>query len=302
MPVEIAKLTAQQLKAMSPERTVFFFAAGPLEDHGPHLPLSMDMMQATQLCFSAAQRLERDMPEWKGVLMPGAPLGIETNTQKIALTVRPHVLRDWLVDSCRGLNKMGFRHFVCFSGHLGPKQLTAIEDAARIVAKSGMFRPKSLRPGLVSASSALVDIKDLRHSFLFPNPPEHGGQLDTSSALFMKQAPEPEMIPGLEKRELPHSFMNRAIERLTGKVEGYWGDPAQATAEHGQQQLMDQLDIVFPKLRAVWEGSNPNALFRSWYSILFFNRSFFRAWLLAMTILAMFIAWYWMNFGSLTPN
>ena len=219
MPVEFAKLTASDLRALSPEKTVFFFAAGPLEDHGPHLPLSLDMMQATQLCFSSAQRLEREMPEWKGVLMPAAPLGIESNTQQMAITVRPHVLRDWLVDSCRALNKAGFRHFVCFSGHLGPKQLTAIEDAARIVTKQGMFRPRKLRATLISASSAFVAVKDLRHSILFPNPPEHGGQQDTSSALFMRQISEPGLISNLEKKSAPKSVGSSRVDLQACKLE-----------------------------------------------------------------------------------
>lgn len=297
MPVEFAKLTSEQIKALPSDRTVFFFATGPLEDHGQHLPVSLDLMQATQLCFSAAQRLERELPEWKGVLMPGAPLGVESNTQKIALTVRAHVLRDWLVDSCRSLSKMGYRHFVCFSGHLGPKQLTAIEDAAKIVRKMGLFRPRKQRPILVSASSALVSAKDLRHSLLFPNPPEHGGELDTSSALFMKQLGDPQLATSLGRVNAPQSIINRGIQRLTGQVEGYWGDPSHAQAEAGQKVLLEQLDHVFPKLRAVWEGSNPNALFRSWYSILLFNKSFFKAWLLALLSIGMLITWYWLNFG-----
>jgi creatinine amidohydrolase len=299
MPVEFAKLTAREVQALARDKTVFFFAAGPLEDHGPHLPMSLDLMQASQLCFSAAERLEREMPEWKGAIMPGAPLGIESNTQKLALTVRPHVLRDWLVDTCFALEKAGFRHFVCFSGHLGPKQLTAIEDAGRIISKRGMFRPRKLRPTLVSASSAFVGMKDLKLSVLFPNPPEHGGQEDTSSALFMRQIADPGLISNLEMKTSPSSVLERGVQRLTGKVEGYWGDPAHASAQDGQQHVLDQLNLVFPKLRAVWEGANPNALFRSWYSILFYNRSFFKAWVLAMAVLAMFIAWYWANFAAI---
>jgi creatinine amidohydrolase len=298
MPAEFAKLTSKQILELSKNQTVFFFAVGPMEDHGSHLPVGIDLMQATQLCFSAAQRLEREMPEWRGVLMPQAPLGVESNTQKIALTVRAHVLRDWLVDSCRSLGKIGFRHFVCFSGHLGPKQLTAIEDAARLVSRSGRLVPRAKRISLVSASSALVKAKDLKHSFFFPNPGEHGGAQDTSSALFMKQISEPASVSEIPKQEPAGSLLSRGLERVTGQVEGYWGDPAQASAEQGQQFFTEQLDHVFPKLRAVWEGSNPNALFRSWYSILFFNKSFFKAWLIGIATLCVFIAWYWM---SLSP-
>src|SRR6185437_10414032 len=151
-----------------------------------------------------------------------------------------------------------------------------------------LFRPKSRRVSLVSASSALVRARDLRHSFFFPNPKEHGGAEDTSWALFMKQVAEPQEVPHLSKLEVPHSIIARGVQRAGGKVSGYWGDPAQGSAEHGQQQLVEQLDLIFPKLRAVWEGgSSPNALFRSWYSILFFNKSFFRSWIIALGVIGM---------------
>jgi creatinine amidohydrolase len=299
MPLEFAKLTSQQLLTLSPDRTVFFFPVGPMEDHGSHLPLGLDLMQAFQLCFSTSQRLERELPEWKGVIMPLAPLGLESNTQKIAITVRPHVIRDYLVDSCRSLSKAGYRHFVCFSGHLGPKQLTALEDATRIINRVGKFRSKRKRVTLVSASSALVGVKDLKDSLFFPNPKEHGGARDTSWALFMNLVPEPFSLPEVPKLDPPHSLVGRSFERLTGQVEGYWGNPAAATPEQGLAIVQEQVDHVFPKLRAVWEGSSPNALFRSWYSVLFFNKSFFKSWIIAITAMGVLVFWYWMN---LNPN
>src|SRR5262245_6260381 len=124
MPIEFAKSSATRLEALSRASTVFFFPVGPMEDHGPHLPLGLDVAEAGQMCRMAAERLEREMPGWTGVLMPAAPLGIDSNTRRLAWTVRAHVLRDWLVDSCLSLGRAGFVHFVCFSGNLGPKQLT----------------------------------------------------------------------------------------------------------------------------------------------------------------------------------
>src|SRR6185312_7785915 len=124
MPLELARISAKQLEVLPRAQTVFFFPVGPIEDHGPHLPMGLDFIEAGELCRLAATRMEKEMPGWVGILMPPVPLGIESDTTSVALTVRPHVLRDWLVDSARGLNRIGFRHFVCFSGHLGPKQPT----------------------------------------------------------------------------------------------------------------------------------------------------------------------------------
>lgn len=296
MPSELTRLSSEQLKALSPDQTVFFFGVGPLEDHGPHLPVGMDLLEAHQLCFSAAERLEREMPGWTGILMPPSPLGIESNTQALRVTVRPHVLRDWLVDACRSLKKAGFRHFVCFSGHLGPKQLTAIEDAARIFNRESRFRFRGSRAELVSASSSTVTIQDLKHSLFWPDPLEHGGVRDTSIALWMKHVQEPSLLQGLVPHNRESSMLNRGLRRLNGKVKGYWGDPSQASPEQGKQTVTDAIDHVFPKLRAVWEGSNPNALFRSWYSVLFYNKSFFKSWVMAFITLLIMLAWFAITF------
>src|SRR6201986_4099565 len=99
MPLEFVSLTRAKLDALPKASTVFFFPVSPLEDHGPHLPLGLDLFEAAELCKLAAERLERDMPGWNAGIMPAAPLGIDSNTQALALTVRAHVLRDWLVDA-----------------------------------------------------------------------------------------------------------------------------------------------------------------------------------------------------------
>src|SRR4051812_37569151 len=132
MPLKFLQLTSVQLEGLSRETTVFFFPVAPLESHGPHLPLGLDLWEASRLCLMSAQKLETELPEWKGVLMPELPLGIDSNTHRVRFTVRPHVLRDWLVDSTKHLVDLGFLHFVCFSGHLGPRQLTAIEEAGTL--------------------------------------------------------------------------------------------------------------------------------------------------------------------------
>src|SRR5262245_40865058 len=128
MPFEITRMTSVQLKTLVPSQTVFFFAVGPIEDHGPHLPLGLDLFEAQRLCQFTAESLEKEMPGWKAVLMPAAPLGVNSDTTETAITVRGHVLKDWIVDACRSLSRSGFRHFVSFSGHLGPRQLTALEE------------------------------------------------------------------------------------------------------------------------------------------------------------------------------
>jgi creatinine amidohydrolase len=309
MPLELQNLSATELKSLSAAKTVFFFPVGALEDHGPHLPLGLDLEEARALCRLAAEKLEAELPEWTGVLMPTAPLGVESNTTHIALTVRSYVLRDWLIDACKALKKIGFKHFVCFSGHLGPRQLTAIEDAAKIISRRPLrsliypMRSATTRTHvkdpyitLVSACSALVTAQEARRSPLWPDVPEHGGKTDTSIALALK----PELVDSssgaLIEVTRPDGRLNRLWLRIRRKTQNYWGTPAHATADHGQKVLIGHINEIFPKLRAVWEGSNPDFLFRSWYSILPPNKSFAKGWLMGLTLIA--LIWAYLNLGG----
>ena len=79
--------------------------------------------------------------------------------------------------------------------------------------------------------------------------------------------------------------------RRLGRMRSYWGHPAGADPAFGNQELKASLGHVFPKMRAVWEGASPSSLFRSWYSILPPNKSFFKAWLLLVLICLFIAAW-----------
>jgi len=309
MPVELTRINATQVEALPRNKTVFFFPVGPIEDHGPHLPVGLDLEEAQRLCFIAAQHLEEEMMGWVGVLMPPAPLGIESNTTKFAFTVRPHVLRDWLVDACNALKRAGFRHFVCFSGHLGPRQLTAIETAGKKISKARwweklgrriVFGPGEVGPTLISACSALVSPREVWKSPLWPDPSEHGGTRDTAVALAIVPSDVDPAFSGLPEIKRRPSRWTRLRMRRARTLGGYWGVPSRATSQYGEKVMIGEIEELFPKMRAVWEGTNPEHIFRSYYSVLPPNKPFFKAWLLALLNVGLLAVWlYYMTLAGM---
>lgn len=293
MPSEFLHLTAAQLEGCSRDHTLFIFPVGSLEDHGPHLPMGLDMIEAHAVSQELAQKIETDLPSWKTVLMPCAPFGVETHTLKTAFPIRAHVLRDWIVDACLGLSRRGFRYFVGVSGILGPKQLTTLEEISSILQRRVFLRTKSRKPIFISASSALVKNHNWLQSPFWPDPLEHGGVQDTSVGLALdpkKVDPLYKNLPAVSKE--PSAWV-RFWNRVTYKTAGYWGDPSQATAEKGRKQVSQTVDQIYSRLRPLLEGGKIRSEFRSWYSILPPNRSFFMAWLLALIlVLLMFFYAY----------
>lgn len=71
--------------------------------------------------------------------------------------------------------------------------------------------------------------------------------------------------------------------------------PSQMFSQHPKPPVL--IEDVFSKVQAVLEGANPESLFRSWYSIVPTNRTFFRAWLLMFGVIIIIAAWVWLNFN-----
>jgi hypothetical protein len=214
-----------------------------------------------------------------------------------------------------------FRHFVCISGQLGPRQLTAIEDAGKLLTWRGPFTwliaklspshsHRKIEPTFVSASSALVGPSDAKKTPFWSDPEEHGALRDTSVALalgWMNREPFTAATAealGLRQQPRRGTALSRGIQLLYGKRAGFWGptSPIQASAATGETTLRGTLDQIFPKLQAVWSGANPQFTFRSWYSILPPNKSFFKAWLLSMSVVAVMLAWLYLSVQNFSAN
>lgn len=302
MPKQLSQLRSEEIAALSRENTVFFLTVAPLEDHGPHLPVGLDGIEAVRFAEKVAEKVESTLPGWQVVFLPLAPLGIETNTSQFSVRVRGHVLRDYLVDACESLHRSGFKKFVCFSGHPGPQQLTAIEEAGKLFRKrhSGwFFFGGKNAPSLVSANSVVIDDAQNTTAPIFTNPPEHGGKRDTSVALAFAPtlvSPEYRTLPRIEREG---SAFDRFMKHRRGGISGYWGAPNEATPAEGERLLNEKIETVVTKLRAVWEGSNPAHVFKSWFSIYPVNRSLFRVWVLIFALFLILGAWLILAFQSM---
>jgi creatinine amidohydrolase/Fe(II)-dependent formamide hydrolase-like protein len=308
MAVWLERLTAQEFAALPRESTVIFFPVGAIEDHGPHLPMGLDLDEAQALCRLAAERLEAEKPGWRGVIAPVAPLAVECNTSQFAFPVRGYVLRDYLVDVGLVLMKQGFPYLVAFAGNPSPKQVVAIEEAGRILARRSQgWASKILssrapkggsrgKPGLVSAQAGGTVPGDMWKTPFGADPAEHGGNRDTSVAMWLYQgsAREPKaQPPRVERTEV--GAVARCLTKWKGKLSGYWGDPTKASVFTGETTILGALDDTFPKLRAWFEGANPQGLFRSWHSVLPSNRTTFKAWMLLLLIAILFAGYVYVG-------
>lgn len=280
---QFALLKESEIKNFLPDITLVIFPVGGLEQHGPHLPVGTKLIQGRDWSMAFAEKIEKAFSSWTILVMPPLPFTVDTYTTAMAIRVRPHVMRDALVDQCESLKKMGFKNFAVLSSHMTPRQLCAIEDAAKIVSKKGC--------SLVSLSSVLVDRTRIIESPMIALPDEHAGAFDT--ALLLSSHPELVSTNALNLTEIkaPKASPSRLFDYFRGKIDGYWGNPAAADSSLAKSKLDHDFNLLVEKLKPVLEKGKGQGAFRSAYRFFPFNGSFFKAYLLALVFFMSVLMW-----------
>jgi creatinine amidohydrolase/Fe(II)-dependent formamide hydrolase-like protein len=291
--LHLEKLRADEIRTMPKEKTVVLIPVGPLEDHGDALPIGLDVLEAQAVSLSVATLLKKE--GWTVVLAPAAHLGVDSNTSKIAIRVRPHVLRDYLVDFADSLSKAGFKYFIALSGHPGTRQLTVIEEAGQFLKKRhsrlGIFKNKNA-PMLVSGSSIAIDTAEKSLSALFMTPPEHGGGRDTSIALEVaSNEVDPALIATLQPIDQTGGTFEKWRKWRRGEIQSYWGNPMGASRAAGRSSIDEKAKTIAIKFRAGVESGKAPQLFKSWYSVFPTNQSLFKIWILVVCLTLLLGAW-----------
>jgi len=288
MVQSFALLKEAELKALLPDMTLMIFPVGGLEQHGPHLPMGTKIMECREWVEGLASKLQEQLPAWNFIIMPVIPFTVDTYTTTTAITVRPHVVRDALVDQCDSLKKKGFTQFAAFSSHFSPKQLSAIEDASKIVARKKKFT-------FISLSSGLIDTKTVLRSPMIPLPEEHAGEFETGFVL----SKHPELVSpeyaSMVKVDAPRASVERFFQYFKGNLDGYWGNPSAANPENAKNKMNRELDLLVEKVKPVLEKGKGKSVFFSGYRSIPFNGSFFKAYILAT--LFFFSVFVWMVWG-----
>ncbi len=282
--------TAEELKLLPPDMTVFIFPSGGVEQHGPHLPLGVKLYEAESMTRALAERLQEKMPHWNFILMPIIPFTVDTVTTSAALSVRPHVVRDALVDQCEGLKRLGFESFLAVSSHVTPRQLTAIEDAGKIIARKKwlFFGKKSI---FLSISSALVAANEVWASPMIGIPKEHGGAFETGWMLELLPQAVSKSYVEMEDHPRPKADISRFIDYFRHEIGGYWGSPKAASVQNFKIEFDSWIESLATKVQPVLEKGQGESYFRSGYRLFPLNGSFFKAYILASAFFVLMLVW-----------
>jgi creatinine amidohydrolase len=241
-----AEMTRIEVAEAARKDTLVIVPVGAIEQHGPHLPVNVDIADAFEIARRVAQR-ERDVlvapPVWWGYSPYHAGLAG-------TISLRPETYLALLEDVLDGIISHGFRKIFLLNGHGGNRNLisVAVFECMR-------------RTGVSVASASFWDLATEQIAKIRESPKggmAHACELETSMQLVF----QPHLVKmELATRELVDSrksygtsFSFRDLMDFGAVTTGYdiaktdptgiLGDPTLATAEKGRQILQAVLDGI----------------------------------------------------------
>lgn len=218
----IEEMTSTEFAKAIRRNPLVVLPVGALEEHGPHLPLSADILQPMGLARALANKRGALImpPLWYGYCSSTRPF---PGTVSLEVETLLAVVRDIISD----LYRNGVRKLLVLSGHAGSSHMAALREAAKRVA--------SLHDDLRVA--VLTDY-DFAYELLgkdgIPEGDGHAGFVETARVLALA----PRRVRGHTRVKPDRPTFNRF--EIAGKPERKWktgvhGDPRKATAAVGRR-------------------------------------------------------------------
>lgn len=277
----LGELSPVDIREYLQEKDVVMIPIASLEQHGPHLPLLTDTIQADEIARRAAHKAQVLYTPcvWMGyspqhMYDPGAGTG--------TVTIRPHLLLELWYDIGRSLIHHGFNKLIFVNNHgsntkiVEPMLRRLRYDTGALVGLSRLYGERYL---------ALIDD-------IMENPPEetpgwHSSELETSQVMAhdermvrmdraINQEPQrptalpdtfvkPDGAPDVEFQG--HQFFMFANDHQEFTPSGIIGNPFRATADKGERTYERYSDHLAAAL-AEFEKLKVEVHTREWRAIV----------------------------------
>ncbi len=252
----LADMTWPEARDAFAAGAVALLPVGATEAHGPHLPLDTDVRLSEGVARRAAAML--DASGTPTLVLPSLAYGVSYVGTSFAgtLPVAPGTFALLVRDVLAGLDRYGCTRAVVVNSHLEPAHVEAIRAgiAAAEAATGGRLRV------------AFADQREPEHaahlSAEFRRGARHAGGYETSLML----ADFPDRVRD-DYRTLPPVWVDlparlRAGARTfaeAGGTEGYFGDPATATAAEGESLFEALARIVVRSVEGLMTPASSDA-------------------------------------------
>lgn len=181
-------MTVEEVRDGLKQMETIILPVGVVEQHGYHLPLSVDIHNAVEI--------GRMVSEETGCFVaPPIHYSFSGGTLPGTINISPQCFSMVVMEICHALVEMGFKNIVILLGHGGTENVRAAYDAAENFQR--------LRPKLTGISISVVPFWEVSPTFMkgFAEKDFHAAKYETSLMLYWK----PEMVKMNKARlDKPH--------------------------------------------------------------------------------------------------
>jgi creatinine amidohydrolase len=199
-------------------RTVYI-PFGSVEEHGSHLPLSTDTIEAYEVGKRAAERIPL-------FVAPPVHYGSCRSTARHpgTISISTGTLKAILKDIVRSLHGHGLKNFIALTGHAGGSHKMALQDAG-----------EELIAEIAEINMAVVTEYDLAKEagahLIETRGDAHAGEIETSRIMHS----HPHLVKGSGVPEYPNFPTGILVrDKRSFWPGGVWGDPTKASVEKGR--------------------------------------------------------------------
>ncbi len=213
------ELSTKETAEAAAQKVVVIFPLGSVEEHGAHLPLCTDSIQAEYIALEVAKKTGCLIapPFRQGICNAGhnfpGTISVEFETLRM-------VARDILSE----LARHGFKRVIVLTGHAGSSHMTALKVAAQEVVRSSKAR--------IMVLSDFYFAEELRDKLGIDSRDGHAGDIETSRMMAIR----PDLVKGKGSANFPSMPRFEVVsdpERFFPS--GVMGDPTRASKEKGQK-------------------------------------------------------------------
>jgi creatinine amidohydrolase len=217
------ELSMPEAEKAAKDGKVVIIPCGSIEEHGKHLPLCTDSLQAEFIALGVARKA--------GCLVaPPLRYGLCNSTRNFpgTITITFDSLRNIMTDILEDFVRNGFKKLLVITGHAGGSHMTAIKLAAKTVVTNHMNENKRPRIMVCSDYDFAFDLKGKD----FDERDSHAGTIETSRVMAIRS----DLIKGKGEQNFP----NLPRFEITPDPERYFpsgvmGDPTIASCNKGKK-------------------------------------------------------------------
>ncbi|WGM88610.1 MAG: creatininase family protein [Candidatus Bathyarchaeum tardum] len=234
------ELNMPQAEKAAKDGKVVIIPCGSIEEHGNHLPLNTDSLQAEYIAVEVAKKTG-------SLLAPPLRYGLCNSTRNFpgTVTISFDSLRSIMTDILDDFVRNGFKRLLVLTGHAGSSHMTAIKLAAKVVVNKHMTGKNRPRIMVCSDYDFAFDLKDKS----IDDRDSHAGTIETSRVMAIR----PDLVTGKGIKnfpELPRFEITSNPQKYFPS--GVMGDPTIATTEIGQKindYVIEQISELVEKLK-----------------------------------------------------